>query len=1157
MYENNIQKKREIIENFLEILERFRQNNRRINFNETTSKSIEGSFRVTNELLEESNLMFYLPGLKIGQIYFELLPPKSIHKIMIKQFINQAVGKFNLKQNINVIIKDCFELIVTRKFLDIEVLLKIALNFVYKSKFLNVKEFGLNWLANQFVRKHSFRNFKQSFLEKLEDMFCSEQKYGSKSRRGMSTSKPRFSSVKKTFSTRNAKSRKKSHKNLNRNTSLELDVVVIVLRILEHFKNNESNMKTQKLISKYVTMYIENQARRAKFRFQAPPDTNIKHKLKISRENFSKQKKLSRSNSKKKIDMRMNAANIREFHQKPKEELSELDRFLAEIEDIQDVPSFVEFVHKFKGKSLDAISKKVKFKIVSQKMEFIFREIAPELNRPSHLLDFVTIFIGILSSTEKEKLFVLTITFIGLSPNCDFLIFDALFDAVKRPFKCFNFSHSIIRENFEQEEYDLFNANVTRYFKNKLEESLTKQTVFFKNNLSFIIESVLQNCLESEFQEEFVSFLEKCCQVYSEELLIDIISNFVKNNDTLVSFGIELVKSFQNKFDQTMVSEIKREDQDELEDTNNLREMDIIDYKQNPQDSEFNTNLKNSGMGSSHISSEYTTQFETNLESDKYTTNNTQYKEDNYASKATEALDSQRDVKSTFKSNIQTSGKLEDNYPSVLRRMEHEIEKNREAQGQTPFISEAFEHPIPENKSKVGVDDLHQIDLNKPKTSHYLHRSKHSSPDLKNIDQSPNYKLQRLQRLQNKREQRIQSRKKDESGSREKGEFVKKTKDYIIRRSSVSKFGLGEAKNLNEVETEKQYNKYKQDKSGSQENLLNEFQPVNKIKMFSKDKEVQTEKIMEEDEDYIDLKVKVDVLLKEIEARDTQIHKIESENRGLKAEIIEFQEKQEQMEANVQSLEMKIKEKPSMNIKEEDQSQIIQFNNLSPKTIHLLLFAPLRNIKQSNDLFSTYTQSDPQSRKDFLFSLKELLINKRLVHSISRSNLMYVINFCLKVSISQTSSITSTEIEKKLSGLLVDKILNSKPHIEMISIFLELIKHSIPEFDSPIDQSVYLLLKFYLNCSQRFIEISEKVDCFNFLRVMGELFDERPPEKLNDQVVSLEIFDEIFRSLRAMSDEVIRKNAHTAKIFFEVYREKFKNQVFINYVSNYLVSLES
>ena len=73
----------------------------------------------------------------------------------------------------------------------------------------------------------------------------------------------------------------------------------------------------------------------------------------------------------------------------------------------------------------------------------------------------------------------------------------------------------------------------------------------------------------------------------------------------------------------------------------------------------------------------------------------------------------------------------------------------------------------------------------------------------------------------------------------------------------------------------------------------------------------------------------------------------------------------------------------------------------------------------------------------------------------------------------------------------------------------------------------------------------------------GELFDERPPEKLNDQVVSLEIFDEIFRSLRAMSDEVIRKNAHTAKIFFEVYREKFRNQVFINYVSNYLVSLES
>ena len=631
MYENNIQKKREIIENFLEILQRFRQNNRKINFNESTSKSIEGSFRVTNELLEESNLMFYLPGLKIGQIYFELLPPKSIHKIMIKQFISQAVGKFNLKQNINVIIKDCFELIVTRKFLDIEVLLKIALNFVYKSKFLNVKEFGLFWLANQFVKKHSFRNFKQSFLEKLEDMFCSEEKYGSKSRRGMSTSKPRFSSVKKTFSSRNAKSRKKSHKNLNRNTSLELDVVVIVLRILEHFKNNESNMKTQKLISKYVTMYIENQAKRAKLRFKVPHDTNVKDKLKISRENFSKQKKLSRSNSKKKVNMRMNPTNIREFNnQQPKEELNELEQFLMQIEGIQDVSSFTEFVNNFKGKSLDAISKKVKFKIVSQKMEFIFREIAPELTRPSFLLDFVVIFIGILSSTEKEKLFVLTITFIGLSPNCDFLIFDALFDAVKRPFKCFNFSHSIIRENFEQEEYGMFNANVTRYFKNKLEESLTKQSVFFKNNLSFIIESVLQNCLESEFQEEFVSFLEKCCQVYSEELLIDIISNFVKNNTSLVTFGIELVKSFQNKFDQTIMSEIKQDETNEFKNTNDLQEMDIIDHKESDQYDQSETNFKQSEIGSSPISSEYNTQFETNLESDKYTTTNTQYQTENY-----------------------------------------------------------------------------------------------------------------------------------------------------------------------------------------------------------------------------------------------------------------------------------------------------------------------------------------------------------------------------------------------------------------------------------------------------------------------------------------------------------------------------------------------
>jgi hypothetical protein len=292
--------------------------------------------------------------------------------------------------------------------------------------------------------------------------------------------------------------------------------------------------------------------------------------------------------------------------------------------------------------------------------------------------------------------------------------------------------------------------------------------------------------------------------------------------------------------------------------------------------------------------------------------------------------------------------------------------------------------------------------------------------------------------------------------------------------------------------------------------------------------------------------IKSKSLVKEMEIN---LERVEEENRILKIELENQKSVQNELEEEIYKLK---EHKTTKNNK--DDLELVELNQ---RTIHLMLFAPLSDILVTNRLFQIYLSSSPQIRKDFLLLLKDLLIDKRLVYSICRDNLMTVINFCLQVSISQTNSITSTEIEKKLSGLLVDKILNSKPHIEMITIFLILIKETIPDFQTIVDQSLYLLLKFYLNCSQRFIQISEKIDCFNFLKNVGELFDKRPPERLNDQVVSLEIFDEIFRTLRSMSDEVIQKNVTTAKIFYEVYKNKFDNQVFINYVSNYLISIES
>jgi hypothetical protein len=805
----------------------------------------------------------------------------------------------------------------------------------------------------------------------------------------------------------------------------------------------------------------------------------------------------SNRNSKKKVHMKKEMDEETPLQKS----MSPVDLFLDKIEQIQDMDSFEEFVNFYQISPLSGITKKVKFKVVSQKMEFIFREVAAKLGPGSQLLlDFINIFIKILSTTEKEKLFVLTITFIGLNDSCDFAIFDVLFDSVKRPFKCFNFSNSIIKENFEKEDMDIFNQNVTRYFKNKLEDSLVKQSVFFKNNLSFIIESVLLNCLDSEYQEEFVSFLEKCYNAYSEELLIEVISNFIKNDPSLMSFGIELVKSFQNKFGNTQTVDLSHDYE-----TNDIRSS-----IQNPESSAYQSNLQ------------YLEDRDTILDQSLPKNND----KDHYINKTNTPMNN-------------------DNYPTISEMQEMLKSKRKvdyQAKDYESFKPKNFE-PEKEQKKTIEVGDIKDIKLNVHSnliehSEKIIQNSNFASPDLKNISQSPNYKMQRLQHLQNKRDQRLQFSKSNFKDDETAEPRVKRTKDFIIKTSHIHQFNSNPSKNYNEIETEKQYNKYKTDKNDFNDKNAEEFQSVHKIKVFTMDKGNQTEEGMGQ---------MVQETQEQVNALQQRIEGLEDENNNLQIRLDESEKEREYFQNKYNDILHSNQTTPINNH---------QIQDLSLNSIYCFIFNEDPCTLLSNDLFQLYSSSNKQNRKDFLLSLKDILIDKRLIYSLPRLNLMMIINFILKVSIGLSTSSYTMEIEKKLSGLLIDKILNSKPHFEMISILLELIKETIPDFDIKVDQSTYLLIKFYLNCSQRFLQISEKIDSFNFLRIVGELFDARPPEQLNDQVISLEIFDEIFRTLRSMSDQVIRKNVECAKLFYQIYKTKFINQVFINYVSNYLVSIE-
>lgn len=1136
MYETNLQKKKDVIERFLGALQKFKSAGRRIVCNESTTKHVENALRVAIELVEESNLMLYWPGLRIGRHFFELLPAKAVHRILVKQFVSHAVAKFNLKQSVNAVVKQCFELVVARRFLSLEVVLKMALNFICKSKFLNVKEFALDWLAGRFVRRYSLSGFREAFLAKLEPAFSAGGGFGSTSRRGPSTSKPRFSSVRKTFSSRQTQSRKKSQKTFGRSPSVELDAADVVLRILEGFKSAESNMKTQRLISRYIKVYVENYAKRTASAFR-PRQSQPRPEPHTASDRGSLG--LTKPSIESTARLRGPVTDQNQFASTPSDGSAPgnpVELFLERIEAISDMESFAEFVEFYRAGALGPISRRVKFKVVSQKMEFIFREVVTRLDAHSRLLrDFVGVFVDILSATEREKLFVLTLTFVGINRECDWGVFDALFGAVKRPFKCFNFSYNIIRENFGPEDLAAFDRNVTRYFKDRLEASLATQSVFFRNNLSLIIESVLRNCLESEFQEEFVGFLEKCCRVHGEDLLAELVSGFVRNDHALASFGLELVRSFSNQSRPTGSPKPPE------------------NYATQPPESE----ATQSRVTQSEATQSQATQSQTDLAGDFDTLPGTKHA-DTVGHETISNLDELR--LSTSKPGL-VSGE----YPTISQ-MQKMLDSNRgiDSIQPVPRRPKNFNSFNPRSladkpdkfvRQTVEIKDIRAIELDAQQdappreTEATRHSSaQYASPELKRLDQSPNYKLQRLQHLQNRREQRQQSSKfqagEDAPGRQDKR--VTRTKDFIIKTTADPRYSSNSNsasnKDLNEVQTAKQYKKAQNEVQRDSDAQSEDFQSVPKIKVFTTDKAVQT-----------DSAETVGGLGRNAplgNGRD-ELSRLAKENDDLRSEL-------DQADRERRSLERKLQERQSSSDSGNQLAHAVVagLEKLETGAVHLLLFHEFASLRAADEVFRAYTASAPQNRKDFLMLLKDLLIGRRLVHSLRRANLMLLVHVVLKISIGLSTGAVAGEVEKKLSGLLIDKILNSKPHFEMISLLLELIKRAVPGFETAIAQPEYLLIKFYLNCAQRFLQISEKVDCFNFLRITGELFDARPPEQLNEGVASLEIFDEVFRSLRAMSDEVIRRNPDSARLFYEVYKNRFANAVFINYVSNYLVSIE-
>ena len=292
-----------------------------------------------------------------------------------------------------------------------------------------------------------------------------------------------------------------------------------------------------------------------------------------------------------------------------------------------------------------------------------------------------------------------------------------------------------------------------------------------------------------------------------------------------------------------------------------------------------------------------------------------------------------------------------------------------------------------------------------------------------------------------------------------------------------------------------------------------------------------------------------------------KIFDVENENLELKNEICKIKEDFSILQNEISS----VPHLPITTLASSSTNEVSKLHTdrtlLPPPKLDLcsiknVLFTATISLDFCTALFSEFLSAQPSAQQDFLMEMKTWLLDRGALHSLQSANLEMSVNLLLQISISQSLAPNSNPAPKKLCGLLIDKLLNCQPQGGMILSMVHLIHLTIPPFQSKVSESEYLLLKFYLNCSQKFVQVSSEMNAFRFLQLVSDLFLKRPPQELNPSLPSLQIFDEVFRGVRALSDQVIKRHPAKAQMFYQAYKESLKDSVFLNYVSNFLIALQ-
>lgn len=224
-------------------------------------------------------------------------------------------------------------------------------------------------------------------------------------------------------------------------------------------------------------------------------------------------------------------------------------------------------------------------------------------------------------------------------------------------------------------------------------------------------------------------------------------------------------------------------------------------------------------------------------------------------------------------------------------------------------------------------------------------------------------------------------------------------------------------------------------------------------------------------------------------------------------------------------------------------------------------------------LIQKYTNFPEDEKERLLFDFKFFVLDSGAIDFVQFDNYCQLLNFVISISLIHTlKESSSSENLTRLVHTILDLLLKVPQKFILLGMLVNLIWEHIPKYGTAINDDVIMYLKLVIRIAKKvsdvFVKEVSKLEgvfeksllkngLFKILVGIFKIFLKNPPEELNEKTMNLEFYDEVFKEMRKMCDQISKVDLGVSKQFVKIYKVQHAQKAFLRYMENFINQLDN